>query len=267
MFTAINTDNFSFFCGAIACVGLIYINFNPSRLKGWILLAMGTVLALWTKISNIYFFAFWIIPFLIYRKHHQRKLIFSYAFIFLSLALIMSSPWYIYNFVRFSSPIADPTLPYPLIPPQGLSFTSLKNFSLAFSRTLFRGEYIWEGRYLDIIYGQLNPLFYGLLFLFIVCGLNQIRSKNASNTLLLLNGVLFLPVLVFVAFFLICCFRGGFPLYHARLSFGQLYFILLLFFSGWKRLFCSTVVTGIATALLLFFYNIIYTANLILLVR
>jgi len=267
MFAAINTDNFSFFCGSIACAGLIYITFKPSMLKGWILLAVGTILALWTKISNIYFFGFWIIPFLAYRKHHQRKLIFSYAFIFLLLALIISSPWYIYNFIRFSSPISDLSLPYPLIPPQGVSFTSLKNFSLAFSRTLFRGEFFWEGRYLDIICGRFNPLFYGILLIFILYGLIRIRLKYIFNSLPLFNSALYFPSLVFVAFFLICCLKGGFPLYHARFSFGELYFIMLLFFSGWKMLLCSTHLAGITTALLLFFYNLLYTINLIFLVR
>ncbi len=267
MFAAINTDNFSFFCGAIACAGLIYIGSDPINPRRWFFLFIGTVLGLWTKISNIYLFTLWAIPLYIYRKSPQRKSIFSIIFITLILAFTLSLPWYIYNFIRFSNPIVDPSVQYPLVPPQGFSLNSLKIFFLAFSRTLFRGEFIWEGHYLDIIHGRFNPLFFGLLpaFIFLV-GLYQLSSKHMLDApISLLFGIL-LPPLVFMAYFLIYCFKGGFPLYHARLSFGELYFIMLLYVSGWKIILRSTLLAGITAAIMLFAYNLIYTINLVSLI-
>ncbi|MCX7975216.1 MAG: hypothetical protein N3B16_12085 [Candidatus Aminicenantes bacterium] len=156
MFFSINTDVFSFLFASLAVAGLIIINKYEFSKKGWLLLAMGIILCLWTKASNVTLIAWPIFAMALLKRKTLKTL--KYSILTFISVIILSIPWYIYNYLRFSNFLIDKSLPYPLISPKGISLESLNEFWLAFMRTLFRGEFFWKGGYFDPISGTLNPL-------------------------------------------------------------------------------------------------------------
>jgi len=265
MFFSINTDAFSFLFGSLAITGMIYLFKSSYSQKGWIWLTVGTSLALWTKATNVLLFIPWLIlTFFLWQKKKNKRVLFV-SLLFLIIAIILSSPWYIYNQVRFSNPFIDSfDLDYPLLSPQPLSISTFKSFTLAFTRTLFRGEFIWHGHYFDILHGWMNIFFISLipLFVFIAGFLSAFIGFDQSDRKIFQFFIL-CATAIFLTLFFADIVLGGIPHYHARYSFASLYFIMFVYAAGWRRLLSSNALSFLIPVGLLLAYNLSHTIILL----
>ncbi len=127
----------------------------------------------------------------------------------LIITIVFSTPWYIYNQIRFSNPFINThELLYPILPPQPFSFNSIKVFILAFTRTLFRGEFIWNGRYFDLFHGWLNNMVLTVIplicfiagFISLFTNFNRLKEKPMKYFILIGLATIFLFFLAYVIF-------------------------------------------------------------------
>ena len=243
---SVNTDVFVFLFTSAALLSLIRLFQNPERSSSWALLAVATVLACWSKSTALPLFLLWGLAFLWILLGHGGSSWINGVFWGFG-ALLLSSPWYIYNGLRFGHPfIGNPPLPLPLVPPAGFSLDSLWAFISSFFITFLRGEYIWNGLYVNpFSQGLFNRLFliylptvlfFSSLVVFLFKGNpsshfpEEARKKNLEK--FLIAGA-FLTLSVFLLGFL---FLGGPPYYHARFSFGFAYLFIFALSKGWAIL-------------------------------
>lgn len=264
MYFSINTDVFSFLFASVAMAGLLTINNIPLSYKGWLLLTTGIILSLWTKASNI-FLVFWPILVLLIIKDRSKKAL-AYSFISLLSIVILASPWYIFNYLRFSNFLIDKSLPYPLLPPRGLSCQAIKEFLLAFMRTLFRGEFFWNGRYFDLIPDKFNPLVMAILplIVFLAGVFFLTHMSKYCEGLHIIKLSYLIPLLTFSLLIVIYLFLGGIPYYHARLSFSWFYFLFCLYSFGWKAILSSEKIAVLISLAIHLIFNLFYTIKLII---
>ena len=257
MFLSLNTDCFSFLFGSVAIAGVIRLFNKPDSIRNWLWLSVGTVLAMWTKIPNAFLLIFWpLLLFFICKKYPDKKILKPFLICFL-IVLVLSSPWYAFNLVRFSNPFVFlEDLPFPKIDTPQFSLSSLNFFISGFFITLFRGELIWDGIHFQILRGPgakiflyLIPiLFFSLGFLCLIFPLDR-QNAFLLRFLLLGAGV------SFCAFCFAYYTVGKTPFYHARYAYAALYLFMLVFTAGWKRIFPKTdLVFIVPLAGLLFFH-------------
>jgi hypothetical protein len=265
MFFSLNTDNFSFLFGSIAVAGVIRLFKNPVSAKNWIWLSAGTVLALWTKIPNAFLLAVWPAVLWLLRRKFPDKKVFKSFLLFFLMVLVLSSPWYIYNSLRFQSPFfAASGLPYPMEAPTPFSWSALTHFTGSFFTTLFRGEFVWNGAHFQILGASAAKiiLFFAPLLIFAL-GFSCLffafdkRRPFLSKALILGTGIALTAFCT--AFFVV----GKAPFYLARYSYAALYGYMLVFAAGWKRLIPkSDAVLALPMAGLLI-YQVFYTAAML----
>jgi hypothetical protein len=264
MFFSINTDSYSFLFASLAVVGVICLFTNSHSRTGWVLLSAGVTLSLWTKATNAFLFVLW--PALIiffWIKNKDKKKILT-ALLVLLITIIFSSPWFIYNQMRFSDPFRDTAeLGYPEVSPRPLSFSSIQDFTSSFLCTFFRGEFIWNGKFIEVFSEMGNTIvllviplvvftagFLSFFFYF------DSPEKNLKYLILCGAGTIF-------AFFLAHSFIGGLPYYHTRYTFGGLYFIMFIYAAGWKKIIPREPFNFYIPAALLLSYNLFYFYTLI----
>ncbi|MBD3413433.1 MAG: hypothetical protein GF421_03255 [Candidatus Aminicenantes bacterium] len=263
MFFSINTDCYSFFFASLAVVGIIRLFLNSSSWKAWILLSAGVILCLWTKATNALLFVLWpvlIIFFWVEQRNRKKILI---ALLVLLIILVFSSPWYIYNQMRFSDPFRNTVeLDYPEVLPRPVSFSTLKIFALGFNRTLFRGEFLWNGRYIEVFSALGNTIVLVIMPLLIfAAGFVSFffyfdRSKKHLKYLILCGAGTISALLL--AYFAV----GGLPYYQVRYGFAGLYFMMLVYAIGWKKIIPQEPYNFYIPAAWLLSYNLVYAYNL-----
>jgi hypothetical protein len=263
---SINTDAFSFCFFSFSFAQMINLISKPISKKHWMLLALGTILALWTKITNILLFPLWFLLLLHFIRENKRKKIIALFLGSLFVAVLLSSPWYIYNLIRFGNPF---TFRYGIIPGEPafrafvLNWSNLKTFVLAFTRTLFRGEMLWHGHYLDILpLGLRNiaisiiPL---LIFLIAAFPVFNPSQKEIKLVMFIRRGAVVTMLILIGGYFLL----GKIPYYHARYSLGTLYLLMFMITWGWRKALRSDVAACIVPALLMMIYNVVFTGTLL----
>lgn len=188
---------------------------------------------------------------------------------FLVAAGALASPWYVYNQSRFGSPFGYQFVDYDGIPVKphvamALTPANAGTFFLGFSRTLFRGELLWGGRYFDIVPGWINIAVFGVLAgLLFVLGALSYRSRPLAEdgferAFFLVGGMVLLTGM-FILYFV----EGSIPYYLARYAFGGLYCVMFLFSAGWRTILRSESFAIAVPALLLLVHNVIYTVSLL----
>ncbi len=263
MYFSINTDTFSFLFGAVAFSGIMAVFRSPQALRGWLLLSAGTILMMWTKASNLGFFVLWgVLGVLLLMKGRDRRASRLFAASLL-IVVLLSSPFYIYNQVRFSNPFqasyADLFGPNPYVP-AGLSLHSAVVFLEAYTRTLFRGEMIWNGRFFDIFDGVDKSLVLTWFpFIVFLAGLAWGASRRGLperplEPFLLGAGTL-VPAALAMGYF----FLGMTPYYQLRLSLSMVYPVLFVFGLGWKALLRGDNLSLAVPSTLLLIYNAAHT--------
>lgn len=272
IFFVVNTDTFSFLFGCCVLAGMMEILRQPLSRRAWVLCAAGTVLMMGTKIINGYVFGLWgLLGLVLWRKgadRHVRRLFLAG----LLVALALSAPWYVYNFARYSNPAYYDYVglfgknPYV---PAGISLPRAVEFVQAYTRTLFRGEMIWNGVYYDILHGaSRDVLITAVPVLIFLLGLvraftggkspgNDPRDLEARS-FLAIWGVLAIAGLVFGFFFI-----GGAPYYQVRLSLAILYPILFIFGLGWRAFLKNDDLFLAVPSSFLFIYNAAHTLILL----
>lgn len=264
MFFSINIDSFSFLFSGLAVLGFIRLVESARSCGAWALLSTGITLSLWTKASNSFLFVIWAVLILYFWVEKKDKKSILLSLKVLLITVILSSPWYVYNQMRFSNPFINSSgLPYVLLPPQSLSLPTLKNFLLAFTRTLFRGEFIWNGRYFNVLGAMVNNLVLTVLPLLIFAAgflsffkyFDKSKAKNLKYLILCGAGI----VLILFSFHV---GLGGVPYYQARFAFGGLYFIMFLYAAGWRKLARSEGPGLLTPVALLLAYNLLYAFTL-----
>lgn len=269
LFFSINNDVFAFLGASFAIMRMIYVFKNPHLLKNWAWLSVGVSLAMWMKVTNAFLFVLWFILTIFLWQRKKGKKIIVVSILFLLLALLFSSPWYIYNQVRFSSPfglqfVENSDIPFPKFSPVPVTFNNFRMFVYAFSRTLFRGELFWNGRYFDVILGLTNNLVLTYLPLviflagFVSFFIYYDRSNREISRFFLLSGLVIFSALLFIYFFI-----GKIGAYHARYAFGGIYFIMFFYAAGWRKLLNSDKLALYVPSVVLLAYNLLYLFVLI----
>jgi len=266
MYFSINNDSFSF-CFVSFSLAQIFILFkNPLSAKNRKLLILGTILSLWTKITNVLLFPLWLLLICLFRSHGQRKKIYASLLLALFIAILLSAPWYIYNLIRFKDPVAfryGSMQGEPVVSPQNLNWQSLKTFVLAFTRTLFRGDLHWHGNSFDILSPGLRDLFMSIIpiLLFMIAAFPYLDPphEDARPLLFLRRSAVGVMIALLCAYF----FIGNIPFYQARFSFGALYIIIFMLAWGWKKCLRSDAAAFWVPVLMLLCYNIVYTSALL----
>jgi len=269
LFFSINNDVFAFLGASFAIMRMLYVFKNPHLLRNWAWLSVAVSLAMWMKVTNAFLFVLWIILTIFLWQRKKGKKIIIVSILFLLIAVLFSSPWYIYNQVRFSSPLGlqfveDSDIPFPKYAPMPVTYINFREFVYAFSRTLFRGEFFWNGRYFDILSGWSNNLvlIYLPLVIFLAGFISFFiyfdRSNREISRFFLLGGLVIFAALLFIYFFI-----GKIGSYHARYAFGGMYFIMFIYAAGWRRLLNSDNLSLYIPAVLLLAYNLLYTCVLI----
>ena len=267
MFITINNDAYSFLFGGLFIWAAIRIFLRPESADRWGWLALGTCCLAWIKATNFMFFALWLVlTFFIWRAAKGARVI-GRSIVFFLVSLILSLPWYIFNYVRYSYAFGyhySGVAGVPSYPSNGFSPASLEFFFSAFTRTLFRGELVWNGLYFEPLTGRWNailitilPLAVGLLglaFLF----KKAVETKERLAEFFAFCGLAIMAILIFGHAYI-----GKIPFYHARFVFGGLYFLFFLYAAGWKTLFRSKAPAFWIPAAWLFFFNVWYTILLV----
>lgn len=274
MYFSINIDVFAFFFGCLIINRILALYREPNSNYNWLYFALAVSLTMWVKVTGV-IILFLIFPLVVFFLHFGRnqknEKIWSKGILYFLIAVLMGMPWYIFNQIRFGNPFRYVRFlslqGMPTHPAQPFSLQNIINFFRAFSRTLFRGEFIWKGSYFDILPEGLNEVMLTVIPLaIIVCGLTFIlntRLKGETNEYRLKNFFLVIGFVFFVAFFLGNFFIGGLPFYHARMAFPGLYFILFLYAAGWLRIFRRPLIAYLVPALWLLSYNLIYLTRLL----
>ncbi|MFC2142031.1 hypothetical protein ACFLR7_03755 [Acidobacteriota bacterium] len=266
MFFSLNTDCFSFLFGSVVVAGAIRLFKEPCSAKNWLWLSLGTVLAMWTKIPNAFLLALWpVLVFLLWRKFPNKKVL-KQALIFFLLVLLFSSPWYVYNLTRFSSPFESlSALPFPDVPTPERSLKALSHFFFGFLITLFHGEFVWNGSHFHFL-SRLSEeiLFNGIPIIFFLLGFTCIFFPYDKKHLFLFRFLILGGGISLFAF----CFAhftvGGVPFSLARYAYGALYLYIFVFTAGWKRLFSAKDSVLIIPLVGLFLYHVVYTYLLLI---
>ena len=270
MYFSINTDSFAFLGGCFVIMMMILLFKNPSSMKNWILLFLGVSIALWMKATNAFYFILWpILTVFLWNKKPNKKILLP-SILFLLLAILLSSPWYVCNKIRFSGFFGyqftgAPEVPYTPYALRPVSIATLIEFVFAFIGTLFRGELLWNGRYFDVLYGWPNYIFIIIfnLFIFLVGVISFFKYFDYSNRKIsrffIIGGIVSIFTFVFLHFTI-----AGIPFYHARYAFGGLCFIMFIYAAGWRRLLNSDALSLFVPAGWLLTYNLVLTSNLIL---
>jgi hypothetical protein len=261
MFLSLNSDCFSFLFGSMVIAGAIRLFYEPDSVRNWLWLSAGTVLALWTKIPNAFLLLFWpVLLFFLRKKFPDRKILKSFFICFL-IVLVLSSPWYVFNFIRFSNPFVYlEDLPFPRIDTPQLSLSSVNFFISGFFITLFRGELIWDGIHFQILRGPEAKIFLSLIpILFFSLGFLCLFFPIDRQNVFLLRFLLLGAVVSLCAF----CFAyfkvGNTPFYLARYSYAALYLNMFVFTAGWKRISPKKDFVFIFPLAALLLYNAIFS--------
>ena len=269
MFMSLNTDAFAFLAGCLGLATMIVFMKNPRSPRAAAAFCLSVIAAMWTKATLAFFFVLWpLLIFFLWKRTKNKKII-CRAFVFLLMALLLSSPWYLYNQSRFSSFFGfqfhkNDEIPYKAYAPGPISLVRAGDFAIAFGRTLIRGELLWNGAYFDIVAGWGNLALFGLLpGAALVLGLASLRRASgdiaADIRRIFTAGALAIIAGLFCLHFAI----GGIPFYHARYAFGGLAMVFFLFAAGWKLLFGSETLAVLVPAGLLLVHNAAYTAKLL----
>jgi len=265
MFFSMNTDSFSFLFGCLAVAGAILLFKNPLRSKYWIILTLGTVFSLWSKIPNAYLFALWPLLILFLWRKSRDKTVFRKFVLFFLIALILSSPWYLYNLSRYQNPFSNITeIPFPNVPKFKMSVDGFRLFFHPFCRTLVRGEFVWLGDHFKILSGLPLLLFVDILpILIFTLGFSSFffpfKGQDNPRTLFLI-----LAAMTALAAFLFAHFAvGGMPYYHIRYAYGALYLYMFLVAVGWKRIWPANDLIFILPVGGLILYQVVYTTIMV----
>ena len=272
IFFAVNTDTFSFLFGSLVLAGILTLVRNASNRSGWILITAGTILMMGAKASNALVFGWCaLLGWVLWRRGDARRALRAFL-VSLLLALLLSSPWYVYNQVRFGNPAyfdygeLSRGIVYR---PAGLTVPRIVEFVEALTRTLFRGEMFWNGEYFDLLAGAARELLLTvipaavfLLGLFASGrrrrSLDEEPAERDARTYLAAAGGLTVAGLM-AGFF----FFGATPYYQIRLSLGLLYPMLFVFALGWKVLVRRSAPAVWVPAGLLLAYNAAHTAAIL----
>jgi hypothetical protein len=262
-FFSINTDVFSFLFGTLAVLSMLRLAEDARPIRNWIAVALWISCALWTKTVNAFLLVLWILLVAWLLAKRKDSHIAGRLALFGALTLILSAPWYVFNYLRFSNPFIMSDLPYPFIPAPAFSLASVINFFKGFLTTLFRGELFWHGRYFDPLPQPLHlwitfwaPLV--LMMISVVAALVDRRPERRMNILTIRLGVAGL-IVIMTAHFII----GQVGYYNARYTFGGLLLWILLWASGWRTLIPQKTLAVAVPAAWLAFYNIIYCVKLL----
>jgi len=269
MFFCVNNDVYSFLFGCLAAVGMFRLYKDPRSTKNWVWLTLAVSLAMWVKLTNVLLLGLWVLFALALIITKKKKKLIVPASGYLILAVLLSSPWYIFSHIRNHSiwatsiePGVQAFFPYP---PSPFSLLSLWQFLRAFTRTFFRGELLWEGDYFDLFSAGMNDLFLTWLPLFMIgIGLIAIFKaiKVPSEALLrffVLSGLAVVTALLYGHFFV-----GHIPFYHARLAMGGFYFLMFPLCLGALKTFRSEKLTYALLFFGMILYNSIYSVLLLI---
>jgi len=274
MYFSINIDVFAFFFGCLIINRIFALYREPNSNYNWFYFALAVSLIMWVNVTGV-IIAFLIFPLVVFSLHFgqnkKNERIWAKGIVYFLTSVLMGMPWYIFNQIRFGNPfryVRSLFLQHvPTHPAQSFSLQNIINFFRAFSRTLFRGEFIWEGRYFDVLPEELNEILITVIPLaIIICGLSFIlkaRVNGETNEYKLQNFFLVIGFVLLVSFFLGNFFIGGLPFYHARMAFCGLYFILFLYAAGWLRIFRRPLIAYLVPAIWLLSYNLIYLTRLL----
>ncbi|HEX2696023.1 MAG TPA: hypothetical protein VHP61_09730 [Acidobacteriota bacterium] len=263
MYFSINTDTFAFLCCSGALVGMMDVLRTPRSRRGWALLTGATVLMMWAKAINAVIFALWgVLAAVLLRKGLDRRVI-RLLVASLLIGIALSAPFYIYNQVRFGNPfqydyssLFGPN-PYP---PAGLSPHTAFVFLQAYTRTLFRGEMVWNGSYFDVLPGAkgVYPLTWlPALAFFLGLAQGAVRKSDPEQpfrSFFLVSGILIPAGLAFGYFFI-----GRVPYYQLRLSLPMIYPVLFVFGLGWTAILRREDLSLAVPSVLLLAYNAAHT--------
>ncbi len=273
MFFSINTDVFAFFFGC-AAVGAIFRLFDrPLSTGRWAVLSFVVGLAMWTKATCAFFFALWPVLAVVLGRmvsgRAERRRITALAAVFFVAAGALSSPWYILNNARNSNIFGfqfekEEKLPYKPFPPSPLNWENTKKFKRAFGVTLIRGEFLWNGLFMDNFPNPWDQIFVEIVFwLMFAAGLVsvflRVPGTRAGPYLVLAvagTGVIFSLFVLYIVW-------GGIPFYHARYAFAGLYPIILLLSAGWRRLIPDGRWAAAIPVVLLLGFNLSFTIRLL----
>ena len=277
MYFSLNIDVFTFLFGGLVINRMFYLWKEPRAKKNWFFLSVAVILTLWVKATGLLIlgvFGLFVI-YLVFRYRHHPSLsknIFLNGSLFLPLTLILSSPWYIFNLIRLDNLVVinnNLQVGLPQYPAKAISWANIVEFVQAFTRTIFRGEFIWHGHYFDVLPLWANDIFLTVIPLgFFILGISylflpkQAGEENGSTTFwqkfFLLAGVSVIAVLLFGYFFI-----GEIPYYQARMAFCCLYFVTFVFSAGWLKVFKPSKFSILLFPIILLAYNLFVMFKLI----
>ncbi|NOR15685.1 MAG: hypothetical protein GQ544_08275 [Candidatus Aminicenantes bacterium] len=269
MFFCVNNDVYSFLFGCLAVAGMFRLYKNPHSTKNWLWLTVAVSLAMWVKLTNVLFFGLWVLfaLTLIISKREKKLILPSSAYFFLTV--LLSSPWHIFNQIRYHSIWATHIIEgipgMPVFHASSLTLLSLWNFFRAFTRTFFRGELLWEGKYFDLFSEGMNDVFLTCVSLLFVCIALASSLKAVKIPADHLKRFFSLSAFaVILALLYGQSLVGNIPYYHARLSLGCFYFLIFPLCLGALYTFRSERLTYAILFLGLLLYNFFYSVSLLI---
>ncbi len=269
MYFCVNNDVYSFLFGCLAVVGMFRLYKNPHSTKNWLWLTFAVSLAMWVKLTNILLLGLWglFALALILSKREKKLILPSSAYFFLTI--LLSSPWYIFNQIRYhsiwSTHIVEGLSGLLVYHRSPFTLLSIWHFFRAFTRTFFRGELLWEGKYFDLFSEGMNDVFLTLVPLIFV-GISLVASIKAVKTpddhlkrFFALSGFAVVMALLYGQFV-----SGNIAYYHARLAMGSFYFLMFPLCLGALKIFRSERLTYALLFLGLSLYNFFYSSLLLI---
>ncbi len=269
MFFCVNNDVYSFLFGCLAAVGMFRLYKDPRSTKNWLWLTLAVSLGMWVKLTNVLLLGLWgLLTLALIVANKEKKLILPSS-AYLLLTVILSSPWYIFNQIRYHSiwatQVAAGIPGMPTYHPSPFTLLSLWHFFRAFTRTFFRGELLWEGQYFDLFSEGMNDVFLTWVPLLFLC-MALVSSFKAVKVpdehlkrFFSLSAFAVVLALLYGQFF-----AGNIPYYHARLALGCFYFLIFPLCLGALRTFRSERLTYAFLFSGLFLYNFFYSVLLLI---
>jgi len=262
-FFSINTDVFSFLFGTLALLSMFRLAEDVRPVRNWVWVSLWISCAMWTKTVNAFLLILWILlaAWLLAKTRNLR--IAARMALFGTFTLILSAPWYIFNYLRFSHPFIMSELPYPLIPSPAFSLASVINFFKAFLTTLFRGEFFWHGRYFDPLPQPIHSwiVFWvpaALMVIGTIAALSDRRPERRMKAVAAGLGIT--GIVVILAAYIIL---GQVGFYNARYTFAGLILWVLLWACGWRALIPEKTLALVIPAAWLAFYSVLYSVKLL----
>ena len=274
MYFSINIDVFAFFFGCLIINRLLVLYREPGSNYNWFYFALAMSLIMWVNISGVIMMLVifpLIVLFLYLSGEKKDSKIWSKGILYFLASILMGLPWYVFNLIRFGNPfrydrfMSLHAAPTPSAQP--FSLPNIINFFRAFSRTLFRGEFIWKGSYFDVLPEVLNEVLLTIIPLALIfLGLSfilKVKQKGKTNEFWLQKFFLVAGFVLLFVFFVGNFFIGGLPYYHARIAFPAFYFILFLYAAGWLKIFRRPIIACLVPTIWLLAYNLMYLTRLL----